>query len=250
MLKVNDEKSSAMFTDNDDGLAFEVLKYYKLIEHFNPGFKNSLMIGGSGYAFPKYYLRNYPDAKIDVVEIDPGLTELAKLHFNLTDDPRLSVFHEDGRTFLNRCDKKYDAVLMDAYKSMITIPYQLTTKEAVQKIYDVLTENGAVYANIISSLNPDNNFFLRSELATYKSIFPQVYLFAVQYPNPTEEEKDYFQNFMLVGLKSTVTPEFNSNNEELNKYLNHLFKDNLPSDCEVLTDEYAPVEFFAAKGLK
>ena len=208
------------------------------------------MIGGSGYAFPKDYLRRYQDAKIDVVEIDPGLTELAKLHFNLSDDPRLSVFHEDGRTFLNRCDKKYDAVLMDAYKSMITIPYQLTTKEAVQKIYDVLNENGAVYANIISSLNTDNNLFLRSELATYKSIFPQVYLFAVQYPNPTEEEKEYFQNFLLVGLKSSVSPDLESENTELNKYLSHLFKGNIQSDCEILTDEYAPVEFYAAKGLK
>ena len=250
MLKVNDERSSAMFTDNDNGLVFEVLKYYRLVEHFNPGFKTSLMIGGSGYAFPKYYLQNYPDAKIDVVEIDPGLTKLAKLHFNLPDDKRLKVFHEDGRTYLNRCNKKYDAVFMDAYKSMITIPYQLTTKEAVQKIYDNLNDDGAVYANIISSLNTDNNFFLRAELATYKSIFPLVYLFAVQYPDPTEEQKKYFQNFMLVGLKSTDEPDFHCENAELNNYLSHIFTGNIPDDSEILTDEYAPVEFFASKGLK
>ena len=56
ILKVNDEKSSAMFTDADNDLVFEVLKYYRLVEHFNPGFRYSLMIGGSGYAFPKDYL--------------------------------------------------------------------------------------------------------------------------------------------------------------------------------------------------
>ena len=67
------------------------------------------------------------------MEIDPGLTKLAKQYFNLTDNPRLTIFHEDGRTFLNRCEKKYDAVFMDAYKSMLTIPYQLTTREAVRR---------------------------------------------------------------------------------------------------------------------
>ena len=170
---------------------------------------------------------------MDVVEIDPGLTELARQHFNLPDDPRLNIFHEDGRTFLNRCDKKYDAVFMDAYKSMITIPYQLTTQEAIQHIFEILHENGAVYANVISSLDPKNNYFLRAEVATYQSVFPQVYLFPVQYPNPTEEEKSIFQNFLLVGLKTAVIPEFSNSNEQVNNYLSHLYKGNMDFDEEV-----------------
>ncbi len=250
MLNVNNEKSSAMFTDKDDGLVFEVLKYYRLVQHFNPAFKSSLMIGGSGYAFPKDYLNKFPDANIDVVEIDPGLTKLAKKHFGLVDNPRLRIFHEDGRTYLNGCKTKYDAVFVDAYKSMITIPYQLTTVEAVQKIYDVLNKNGAVYANVISSLDENTNYFLRSELATYKSIFPQVYIFAVQYPNPTNVEKSYFQNFIIIGLKSNNKPQFQSEDEELNKYLGNLYKGDLDYENQILTDEYAPVEFFASKALR
>ena len=250
MLNVNDEQSSAMFLDKDDDLVFEVLKYYRLVEHFNPNFSTALMIGGSGYAFPKDYLNRYPEAHIDVVEIDPGLTELAKLHFNLPDDQRLNIYHEDGRTFLNRCDKKYDAVFMDAYKSMITIPFQLTTQEAVQHIFDMLNDDGAIYANVISSLDSKNNYFLRSEVATYKSIFPQVYLFAVQYPEPTEEEKSKFQNFLLVGLKTTLIPEFSSINDQINQYLSHLYKGDLEFEEEILTDNYAPVEYYASKALR
>jgi len=250
MLNVNDEQSSAMFLDKDDDLVFEVLKFYRLVEHFNPNFNTSLMIGGSGYAFPKDYLNRYPDAHIDVVEIDPGLTELAKLHFNLPDDNRLNIFHEDGRTFLNRCEKKYDAVFMDAYKSMITIPYQLTTREAVQHIFDILNDEGAVYANVISSLDEQNNYFLRSEVATYKSVFSQVYLFPVQYPEPTEEEKSKFQNFLLVGLKTTVIPEFLSANDQINQYLSHLYKGKLVYDDDILTDNYAPVEYYTSKALR
>jgi len=248
MLKVNDEKSSAMFSDKDDDLVFEVLKYYKLIDHFTPHFQNTLMIGGSGYAFPKYYLNNYPEATIDVVEIDPGLTKLANEHFNLVSKQGLEIFHEDGRTFINRTKRKYDAILMDAYKSMITIPFQLTTREAIQKIFDILNPGGAIYANIISSLNDNNNEFLRSQVAIYNQIFPQVYLFPIQYPNPEGEEKNHFQNFMLVALKSTTIPEFKSENKELNSYLEHLY---IPTfdDGIILTDEYAPVEYFAVRAL-
>jgi len=251
MLRVNDENSSAMFLDGKGGLAFKVLEYYHLVDHFVPGFQNSLMIGGSGYAFPKAYLKSYPEARLDVVEIDPGLTALAREHFELKDSPRLNIFHEDGRIFLNHCEEnKYDAVFMDAYKSMLTIPYQLTTKEAVQKISDALTDDGAVFANVISSLDDNTNEFLRAELATYRSVFPQVFLFAVQYPNPTEEEKSHFQNIMLVGLKSQVKPELNSEKTQLNEFLSNLIEVKSTEKDFIITDEFAPVEYFAAKVLK
>jgi spermidine synthase len=250
MLLINDERSSAMYTDTDSGLVFEVLKYYKLIEHFKPDFNNVLMIGGSGYAFPKYFLRNYPGRNIDVVEIDPELTSLAKQHFNLPDSPYLNVYHEDGRTFLNRRIKKYDAVLMDAYKSVITVPFQLTTKEAIEAIYDNLSPDGIVLANIISSLTDKTDYFLRAELATYKSVFPQVLLFAVMYPDPDEEQKTYFQNFMLVGLKTNKQFSMTDANRELNEFLSHKLETKIPQNLPVLTDEYAPVEYYTSKALK
>ncbi|NOX45485.1 MAG: spermidine synthase [Chlorobi bacterium] len=248
MLAVNNEHSSAMFLDGS-GLVFEVLKYYHLVKYFNPGFKHSLMIGGSGYAFPKDYLERYPEATMDVVEIDPELTSIAYTYFDLPHDPRLRIFHEDGRTFINREKNKYDAFFMDAYKSMITVPFQLTTKEAIQKIYDILNEDGVVLANLISTLSHKNNAFLRAELATYKSVFPQVYLFAVQYPNPTEKEKEHFQNFMLVGLKTGVKPSLISDNEELNEFLSHLVKINIEEDLPILTDDFAPVEYYTSMAL-
>lgn len=250
MLKVNDENSSSMFLDKDDDLVFEYLKYYRLVEHFVPGFNSAVMIGGSGYAFPKDYLRRYPGKKLDVVEIDPGLTALARKYFALVDHPDLRIIHEDGRTFLNRNSKKYDAVLMDAYRSLLTVPFQLTTQEAVEMIYNSLAPDGVVLANIISSLNPENNQFPMAEIATFQSVFPQVLVFAVQYPNPTEIEKDYFQNLMLVGLKSEGFDRFHSSDSLLNEFLQHRYPIELPAETPILTDEYAPVEFMASKALK
>ncbi|MCD4735965.1 MAG: fused MFS/spermidine synthase [Bacteroidales bacterium] len=242
ILKVNNETSSAMYLDQD-GLVFEVLKYYHLADHFVPSMKNSLMIGGSGYAFPKDYLLKYPDAQIDVVEIDPGLTELARQYFELPDDDRLYIIHEDGRTYLNRCNKTYDAIFVDAYKSQLTIPYQLTTKEAIIRMYESLHDQGAVFANIISVLDNTKNHFLRAELATYRDVFPQVFLFAVKDPT----DKGCLQNFMLVAMKSEELPLSNSEYPEIDIYLRNLVTGSIPIDLPILTDDFAPVDYYTNK---
>lgn len=78
---------------------------------------------------------------IDVVEIDPDMTRLAKQYFNLGEYDNLSSIHSDGRVYLNTTEKKYDAILGDAFGSYYSIPYQLTTLETVQKKYDILTKD-------------------------------------------------------------------------------------------------------------
>ncbi|MBN3034161.1 MAG: fused MFS/spermidine synthase [Bacteroidales bacterium] len=246
MLRINDEKSAAVFLDGKEGLVFEVLRYYHLAGYFFPDFSRALMIGGSGYAFPQDYIRQYPDKSIDVVEIDGELTHLARKYFGLTDDPRLRIFHEDGRTYLGNTNTSYDVVFMDAYKSQLTIPYQLTTQEAVEDIYRILSPDGVVMANIISTLDRRTNHFLRAELATYRSIFPQVYLFAVQYP----EDKERVQNIMLVALKNPKVPSFHSEDSLLQSYLNHKVSFPVPDDIPSLTDEFAPVDYYTSRMLK
>ncbi len=59
------------------------------------------MIGGAAYEFPKYYVENCPEAEIDVVEIDPEVTELAKEYFNLEKHNKLFVNHIVGVIYLN-----------------------------------------------------------------------------------------------------------------------------------------------------
>lgn len=72
---------SGMSLENPNSLIFPYTKYFVLGRYYLPKAKNFLMIGGGGYSFPKYLLANYPDATIDVVEIDPKMTEIAKEYF-------------------------------------------------------------------------------------------------------------------------------------------------------------------------
>lgn len=228
---------SAMFLDNDDELLIEYTKYYRLGDHFNADIKNALMIGGGGYSYPKDFLKKHNEAEIDVVEIDPAVTELAKEFFRLPDDTRLAIYHEDGRNFLNRNDKKYDAIYIDAY-SDISIPFHLTTIETVEAMFKSLNVDGVVILNIIGSIEGEAGKFLRAELATYKEVFPQVYLF------PVLDSKDAYkvQNIALVALKSIEKPNFESENAEIEGYLSHLWTKEVPNDILILTDDFAPVD--------
>jgi spermidine synthase len=231
---------SAMFSDKDDDLVFDYAKYYRLARYFRPEIRNALMIGGGAYSFPKDFLKKNPQARLDVIEIDSGLTKMAKEYFNLKEDPRLNIIHEDGRIFLNKNQDKYDAVFMDAFASSLSVPFQLTTEETVQKIFDSLNEGGVVLLNIASSIEGNHGKFLRAEYATYGSIFPQVFIF------PVNKSLDRLarQNIILVAIKSDKNFSFKSDNPEFNSYLKNLWTKPIPKDMPVLTDEYAPVESY------
>lgn len=243
-MRINAEQHSSMFLDQD-GLVFPYTRYYHLARHFAPGFRNALMIGGGAFSYPKDYLATYPEAVIDVVEIDPGVTALAKTHFNLKDHPRLQIFHEDGRTYLNRNQKKYDVVFGDMFGSYYSIPFQLTTKETVQKLYDALNDQGVVILNTISAIEGDKGRFLQAEYATYKEIFSQVYLF----PVIDSQDGHLTQNTMLVALKSLHPADFHSEDPVLNEYLQHLWKKEVEHSTPILTDDFAPVEQYLNRAL-
>jgi SAM-dependent methyltransferase len=229
---------SAMFTDSDE-LVFEYTKFYNLIRVLSPGFQRSLMIGGAGYSFPKAYLATYPNASLDVVEIDPKLTEIARRRFRLHDDPRLRIFHEDGRVFLNRADKDlYDVVMMDAFGSLLSVPYQLTTVEAVTQVHRVLTDNGVVVFNLGSAIRGDSSRFLQAEFATYRQVFPIVHLFKVR----PERPDDQLQNLIIVACKRECLPTATGNDPYIDSLLARRYTSDFPLSMPALTDDLAPVD--------
>ena len=234
---------SAVYLDGED-LALKYTRFYHLIRHFRPGFQRSLMIGGAGYTFPRNYLRSYPEATIDVVEIDPGMTDIAKAHFGLADQGRLTIMHEDGRVFLNQYDgAAYDAVLMDAFGSLFTVPYHLTTIEAVRNVSRVLDGNGVVIFNLGSAIQGPSSGFLQAELLTYQSVFADVQVFKVN-PDYSDER---VQNLIIVACKSQC-PVRSPDDPITAELLAHRYTADLPTNEPVLTDDLAPVEFYNSYG--
>ncbi len=243
---------SAMYLD-DDSPVFDYIPFYHLVRHFRPDHVHSLMIGGAGYTFPREYLSAYPWARMDVVEIDPKMTELARRYFRLENDSRLSVFHEDGRTFLNRAPSNvYDAVMVDAFGSLFSIPHQLTTVEAVREMHRVLRAEGIVIINIGSAISGPGSLFLRAEYATYKRVFDDVLLFKVRPDRPDEE----LQNVILVARKTgssllcSPCPDLaDSPDDDISRLLSTRYTGDLLPTQPVLTDDLAPVERYNSLAL-
>jgi spermidine synthase len=231
---------SAMYFDSDD-LVFPYAKYFDLVQHFNPAFRRTLLIGSGAYSYPKHFLQTFPDAQIDVVEIDPRVRDIAKKYFRLHEDPQMTTIDKDGRDFLNNAESRaYDAVLLDAFGSLFSVPYQLTTREAVLQMSRVLNDRGVVIANIGSSITGGAGHFLRAEIATYRSVFPQVMLFKVR----SDKADSDLQNMILIGFKSAEQIDMNSVDQHFNELLASQYVRPIEIKEAVLTDDLAPVEYY------
>ena len=210
------------------------LYFYDLFDYYNKDANSTLMIGGAAYTYPTYYLNKYKDKTIDVSEIDEKMTELAVKDFNLDiNNPRLKIYHQDGRSFLNYTKNKYDTILIDAFKGL-NAPFELTTYEALKNAKDALNDNGIVITNIISSLEGEESDFIKYEYSTYKKVFDDVKIFKV-----TDAKENDKQNLILVGFKGNK----NINEEKYNEYEGLLVREvkDFTSDKKIVTDDYAPI---------
>lgn len=193
--------------------------------------QNILVVGGGAYTYPQVAAKTYPDARIDVVEIDPKLTKLAKQYFEFNPPANLTVYHEDGRVFFNRSDERYDIIFMDAYSSL-TPPYQLTTREALSLQQRSLTREGTLIANIIA--RPSGDPYLEALMATYREVFQNVEV----YPEGLYGG-NVRQNMLLVATDTSVARD---------KIANILEVDSLSvGSGTLLTDDYAPIEQLIAR---
>ncbi|KKU67426.1 MAG: Spermine synthase [Parcubacteria group bacterium GW2011_GWA2_47_16] len=236
---------SGMFLDDPDELIFPYTRLFDLAAEMYPDFKRALMIGAGAYSYPKHFAKTFPKSSLDVVEIDPKLKELAAEYFALRENPRVTAFDEDGRTFLNQNKARYDIIWNDTFLSHLNIPFQLTTVEAVQKMSDALNAKGIVMTNIISAASGPSSHFLQAEYLTYKKIFPSVFLIKVTNKLDTEP-----QNIMLVALK---TPRASLPTDILRDTFGiperNIFTPSIDDDIDALTDEFAPIEKYTAKML-
>jgi spermidine synthase len=137
----------------------------------NPEFR-ALIIGGGGYTFPHYLEVRYPKARIDVIEIDPRLTQIAHQHLGLPARTRIRTFNDDARWVLMNFPEKgvYDFIFGDAYNDL-SIPYHLTTKEFADMLRGLLRPDGILVANIIDHF--ETGIFLPSYIRTLAESFGQ-----------------------------------------------------------------------------
>jgi len=78
--------------------------------------RDVLLVGLGAGSLAKFFYHKVPNARITVVEIDPQVEIVARLHFKLPDDPlRLRVVIGDGARFLLQDGGQYDYILIDGF---------------------------------------------------------------------------------------------------------------------------------------
>lgn len=200
-----------------------------------------LILGMGTGTYATQCKRYFDNLTIEGVEIDEKITKLAKKYFELPKD--VSVTTYDGRAFLNAVDKKYDVIMVDAYKD-ITIPFQMSSIEFFNLVSNHLNKDGVMVVNMNMRSSKEGN--INQYLAdTISNAFSEVYtidvtgstnreLFASNNPDMLKlfsQNIDLIKNSELSSLMADVSgymTEYNAGN-----YL--------------MTDDNAPVELLGMR---
>jgi spermidine synthase len=247
--------SGGLYLD-DGSMAFDYTKYFDVYRLFTPGLRNALAIGGGAYSVPGSILRQSPGAIVDVAEIDPSLHSLAVRYFALPGDARLRNHLVDGRRFLHDTPERYDLVFSDAYRSFVSAPAQFTTLEFFRLVKSRLREDGVLIANFYGSLAPESRAMIYSVIRTMRAAFPQVYVIATVSP-----ESEELQNFIFIGhnasnpdrrtdLRRAAAVEFAYPMLKSIAALELRPAEALLDAHPMLTDDYVPVEYYAANTIR
>ncbi|MFA6036324.1 MAG: fused MFS/spermidine synthase [Candidatus Micrarchaeia archaeon] len=232
---------------SDNGLLFAYTKHtvlaYELVK------PDSVLFIGMGSGTEAMQLRkNFPDAKIEVAELDPLLTGISKEYFGFQEDEKMEVSTGDARNFVRNGKGKYDIIRIDVFTSQDSIPFHLTTREALGEIKARLRDDGLVVTNIISALEGPGSEFFRAEYSTYKEEFRNVEVLGIQ-----PEKPETPQNIVLLAsdgdyLNAGAIRKIGENRPELAAYAGHLVGEEKLAEAggPVLSDDYAPVESMLA----
>jgi spermidine synthase len=204
--------------------------------------RTMLVIGDAGGTIPRAYGRFYPRVQIDGVELDPKVSEAGRRFLGLDAIRRLRTITADGRVFLERTSRRYDLVVVDAYRQPY-IPFQLATVEFFRLVRAHLAPGGVVALNVAAT--PHDRRLSDAVGSTLGAVFPQVWRWqALRFSDLVFAFTEPRTRGDLVRRAVTVAPQLRS--------LAPLFRSGLSrlaTQGTAWTDDHAPVEWITDRML-
>ena len=199
-----------------------------------------LVLGMGTGTYGSQCLRYFPGTRVEGVEIDEKITDLAHRYFALPESVPVSTY--DGRAFLQAVDRKYDVILVDAYQD-ITIPFQMASVEFFTLVREHLNEGGVMVVNMNMRGEEDSiNQYLADTIA---SVFPGVWTVDVR--GGTNRE-------LFASLKTDLPERLAQNlplcgDPSLRDMMQRVSGNLIPYEAgdRVMTDERAPVELLSMR---
>jgi SAM-dependent methyltransferase len=226
-----------------DPLAHQSLAPFSYLLHglariYAPRVDQVLCIGLGVGIVPMQFARE--GARVDVVEINPAVVPLAREFFDF-DPTRLTLQYGDGRYALNRATNRYDVIILDAFLGESS-PAHLMTREAFAEMKRVLTPDGVLVINTISSLAPGRDFMATSIHRTLGQVFAGVRVHV-----------DRGNVLLVASARPDLAPGRSPDLSDVHPHCLSAVRNALEIVCpveagrgRVLTDDFNPVEFYDA----
>jgi len=140
----------------------------------NPNPQRVLVIGLGGGSIPMAFADLFPDAMIDVVEVDEAVVRVAEEFFYFEESDRMRVHVDDGRPFIKRAGLRgvtYDFIVLDAFSGDY-IPEHMLTREFLEEVKAIMTDDSVLVANTFSTSRLYDH-----ESVTYQRVFNEFFNF-------------------------------------------------------------------------
>ena len=204
-------------------------------------------LGGGGLTVPRYLAETRPGTRGVVSEIDPGVVRVDEQLLGFRPDGRVEVRVEDGRLGLRRlADDSRDLVVGDAFGG-VSVPWHLTTTEAIGDVDRVLTPDGIYVLNLLDS-GPLG--FARAEVATLRQRFAHVALTAEA--GTLDDPRNDGGNLVVVASQQPIDEaRLRTDLAAAVPGWQVVAGDDLASwtgDAPILTDDFAPVDQLLTPG--
>ncbi|HEX7831078.1 MAG TPA: fused MFS/spermidine synthase, partial [Thermoanaerobaculia bacterium] len=200
-----------------------------------------LFIGGGGYTLPRWVARTHRTATIDVVEIDPAVSRVARRWFGVPRTPRLRTINEDARWFAMRAKGPYDVIFIDAFNDL-SVPYHLTTREFAANVKRLLAPGGIVAVNVVDDMTPRGRFlasYVKTMQAEHGVANVGMAVDAVEDLTSTRSTAVVVASSSLAPVLESMTHGYVLPKRSLERFL-------AARKGIVLTDDYAPVDAMLA----
>lgn len=158
LLFVNDALQSAMAMEDGQQhmLLFPYLRGFNWGFRLKPDIRRTLLIGGGGFAYPRYYAHAFPELKLDIVEMSRDMIDISRRFFFLDEllqssPSNLRLYEKDGISFLLGCPDRYDLLLCDAFTGK-DADEGLFSADSLALFHAHLCETGICICNIITAV--------------------------------------------------------------------------------------------------
>jgi spermidine synthase len=198
------------------------------------------IVGLAAGTIAKQYTQVYGPVPIDGWEIDPGIIEVGRQWFDMT-EPNLNAIAQDGRWGIAHSPYRYTVIGVDAYR-LPYIPFHLTTVEFFQIVRDHLTSEGTVVINV--GRTPRDRRLIDGMVGTLQEVFESVHVVDV----PQTFNTIVFATVQPTKPENLVVNELELSEEEAHPLLIDVLRrsaENLkptPKSEMVFTDDRAPIE--------